>query len=73
MNVNNELDSFSHWCRANFLTVNTAKTKCMLFTTSRVRVNTLLTLYLNGSRLGFVSMYRYLGIDLDNEFTQCPE
>lgn len=68
--VNAELDLFSIWCRANLLTVNTSKTKCMVFRPQRMRNDDQLTpvqgnLYLNDSKLEFVSHYRYLGIELD--------
>lgn len=66
--VNEELETFSHWCRANSLTVNTSKTKCMLFSTKGVSKDLLYNdfrLDLNGERLGFVDTYRYLGVELD--------
>lgn len=62
--INKELDTFCQWCRANFLTVNTAKTKSMLFSAKSANsqiVNGGLQLRLNGEDLEFVNSYRYLG------------
>lgn len=68
--VNHELDLFGHWCRNNLLTVNTSKTKCMLFTAGKfVKLPALIRLFLNGSVLSFVPVYRYLGVDLDAHLT----
>lgn len=37
--VNSELELFSLWCRSNFLTVNTSKTKCVLFSPNKALHN----------------------------------
>lgn len=68
--VNAELENFSQWCRFNFLTVNTSKTKCMLFSPScmsKQMLNEKLQIRLNGEILGFVDTYRYLGVELDTK------
>lgn len=59
--INEELSSFEQWCRANLLTVNTDKSKCMLFRTSYYKGTDMESkippLLLNGERLGFVNHY----------------
>lgn len=65
---------FSQWCRANYLTVNTSKTKFMLFTPSPNRKQpnkhtAPFSLVLDGVELSFVRVYRYLGVDLDCHLT----
>lgn len=68
--INNELQNFSEWCKANFLTINVKKTRCMMFGASKQRLNkefhdALPALFLNGERLTYVDQYKYLGINLD--------
>lgn len=70
--INNELLIFSEWCKANFLTINVQKTRCMMFGASRQRLSNefqgvLPEMYLNGEKLTYVEQYRYLGIELDNQ------
>lgn len=69
--VNNELSIFSEWCKKFFLTINVQKTRCMMFSSSKQRINnefhgTLPELFLNNVKLAYVEQYRYLGIELDS-------
>lgn len=70
--INIELGLFRDWCRANYLTVNTSKTKCMIFSvkansSQMARID--YSLRLNGQTLDFVNSYRYLGVELDTKLT----
>lgn len=68
--INDELSLFGEWCRANYLTVNTSKTKCMIFSVKANgshMVNIEHSLRLNGEILDFVKSYRYLGVELDTK------
>lgn len=70
--INKELELFSTWCRANYLTVNTSKTKCMLFSVkvdSPVAEKLKDSLLFNGQVLEFVNLYRYLGVELDSKLS----
>ena len=62
-----DLDKLSNWCEKNQLTVNTSKTKAMLFGMRHVIKSTPpLTLVLNDEKLQFVESYKYLDATLDN-------
>lgn len=70
MLINDDLKQLELWCRANKLTINVEKSKCMLFVAPLSRFKnydtaTLPDLCLNGARLTYVNTYRYLGIELD--------
>lgn len=72
--INAELSILSNWCRANVVTVNTDKTKCMMFAPTQRKLELklkgrCLDLVLNGKKIGFVDSYRYLGIEIDNCLT----
>ena len=65
--LQSDLDKISNWCEKNRLTVNTSKTKAMLFGMRHVIKSTPpLTLVLNDEKLQFVVSYEYLGGTLDN-------
>ena len=60
------LDKFSKWCAVNALTINTNKTKVMVFG-SRYRIKNCKKpmLFINNEQLQFVPTFKYLGINLD--------
>ena len=61
------LDLFSMWCKQNKLSVNTRKTKVMVFTASKRKLNGMhVNIYMNESKLDVVNSYKYLGITLDS-------
>ena len=65
--VQNEIDDFAIWCQENKLSIDTGKTKAMLFGSRNIIKNTQLTnLLLNGDRVHFVHEYTYLGAHLDS-------
>ena len=61
------LDYISRWCSKIKLTVNAKKTKQMLVLRYKDPADTTdnLSVYFAGSRLGNVSAYKYLGVDID--------
>ena len=60
------LDEFGHWCRVNRLTVNTKKSKLMVFgTRAKVKKAKNIQVFLNGIRLQKVPTFKYLGMVLD--------
>ena len=65
--LQSDLDKLSKWCETNLLTVNTSKTKAILFETRHV-VKSIhpLTLVLNDEKLQFVESYKYLDATLGN-------
>ena len=68
--VQAELDRLHGWCQRNKLTINTCKTKTMLFgTKSMIQNNNLNHLQIGGENIGYVTSYPYLGIKLDNKLT----
>lgn len=69
--VNEELAILGDWCRCNKLTINVDKTKCMMLTSTEKKYNLEfkgknIDLFLNGMKLGYISNYRYLGIEVDS-------
>ena len=61
------LNSFSKWCSANKLSLNTNKTKMMVFgTRNKVKKAKNVVLKLEGSQLQVVPTYKYLGFTLDS-------
>ena len=58
------LDEFRHWCKVNKLTVNTKKSKLMVFgTRAKIKKAKNVRLFLNGDKLQKV--FKYLGMVLD--------
>ena len=61
-----DLDTLGGWCTSNMLSVNTKKSKVMLFGTQRyIKSNQKPDLKLSNSKLEYVNHYKYLGVDLD--------
>ena len=66
--LQSDLDNIDVWCRWNQLTVNTSKTKCMLFGSKRfLDVRMLPKITLSGNIIQFVENFKYLGVILDNK------
>ena len=64
--LQNDLDCYLTWCQQNKLSVNTTKTKLMVFAASKRKLNTLnLNLHLDNERLMVAPSYKYLGVILD--------
>ena len=62
-----DLNLFSHWCAVNKLTVNTAKSKMMVFgSRSKIKKAKNAKLYLSGDSLKKVPTFKYLGVILDS-------
>ena len=60
------LDEFGHWCKVNKLTVNTKKSKLMVFgTRAKIKKAKNVRLFLNGDKLQKVPTFKYLGMVLD--------
>ena len=66
-NMQEVLNYTSIWCNKNKLTVNAKKTKQMLVLRNKELTDSVEALYVSfaGARLGNVSTYKYLGVDLD--------
>ena len=65
-----DLDVLSRWCHDNMLTINTRKTKCILFGRKGVnKVENLQKVYLGQMEVEVVNHYRYLGVILDSNMT----
>ena len=61
------LNVFSHWCHVNKLSINTGKTKLMVFgTRHKVKKAKRVRLSLEGAPLQIVPTYKYLGFTLDS-------
>ena len=64
--LQNILDKFSKWCAINALTINTNKTKTMLFgSRNRIKNSYKPELFINKELLQLVPTYKYLGVNLD--------
>ena len=68
--INRELDKLNIWLKLNKLTLNVAKTKCMIFRKRR-RI-TPVELTIDGQEIDVVSQYRFLGIMLDETLSWKP-
>ena len=68
--LQNNMDNFDKWCEVNKLTVNTKKSKLMVFgSRSRVKKSKNAKIYLNGEILQRVPTFKYLGFTLDPTLT----
>ena len=63
-NINHELENISNWLKLNKLSLNTSKTKCMLFNTINKRLPSL-HLHINNQDIEHVKTFEYLGIKID--------
>ena len=65
-NLQENVDIFTNWCVVNKLTINTKKTKIMIFGSRyNIKRNPTMDLLINGEKLQIVPTYKYLGINLD--------
>ena len=69
--INQELNSLCMWLNSNRLSLNTSKTKCMVFQKANRR-NFQLRLKINDTPLEFVETFNFLGIILDHHLTFKP-
>ena len=61
-----DIEQLEHWCMLNRLTVNTTKTKVMLFGSRRfILKNHHPPIHLNNTPLRYADDYKYLGVILD--------
>ena len=67
-NINDELQNISIWLKSNKLSLNTNKTKCMIFHNIQKKVDQP-EIKLNGKQIETVSSFNYLGILLDTALT----
>ena len=60
------ISKFSKWCAINALTVNTSKTKIMLFgSRNKIKNAYKPEIFINNEKLQMVPTYKYLGVNLD--------
>lgn len=76
--INSDLNLLGEWCMCNKLTINVDKSKSMLFIAPlskycHLDLNESPDLYLNGTKLGYVKSYRYLGLELDDQDGSPPK
>lgn len=69
--INNDLERLGLWCKRNKLTINVTKSKGMLFTAPLSNYRNMDTavlpeLLLNDTKLDYVKVYKYLGVNLDS-------
>ena len=62
--LNNDLTSITNWLKANKLSLNTAKTKAILFHTPQRRVQHP-ELYIDNVKVNFVDQFNFLGVILN--------
>ena len=68
-----DLDTLVAWCNKNGLTINTKKTKGMIFGTKKqLRRTVLPKLKMKNQELNYVKTYKYLGIILDQSLSYNP-
>jgi hypothetical protein len=66
--INAELNNVSNWLKVNKLSLNSSKTKAMLFHTVRKNV-TFPNISINGTPIEFVESFDYLGIIIDKNLS----
>jgi len=69
--INTELEQINNWFKLNKLSVNSAKTKAMLFHTVQKRVPDV-PISIDGTIIDFVKEFKYLGVILDSHLTWKP-
>ena len=67
-NIDTELENISLWLKLNKLSLNSSKTKAMLFHTVRKNVN-YPNIMINGTIIDFVDSFNYLGITIDKHLS----
>jgi hypothetical protein len=68
--INIELNKLMDWIHINKLSLNTSKTKCMIFHTRQRRLNNFIPkLSISGELIEHVSTFNFLGLTLDEHLT----
>ena len=67
-NINNELTNVSDWLKLNRLSLNTDKTKAMIFHMPQRHINPP-SININGNEIEFVNNFNFLGITIDSNIT----
>jgi len=71
VDVNYEINKISKWMKANQLSLNSNKTKAMVFHMQQKRVH-IPELFIDGNSIEFVSSFNFLGICLDSSLSWKP-
>jgi hypothetical protein len=66
--INNELSAINNWMKINKLSLNSSKTKSMLFHAAQKRV-TYPKIYIDNHEIEFVNKFNFLGLHLDSGLT----
>ena len=70
---NNELSRIDQWLIANKLSINTSKTKCMLFRSKHSNTQHInLNLFIRNNKIEQVSSLKFLGVYIDEYLSWCP-
>ena len=70
---NNELSRIDQWLIANKLSINTSKTKCMLFRSKHSNTQHInLNLFIRNNKIERVSSLKFLGVYIDEYLSWCP-
>ena len=70
---NNEISRIDQWLIANKLSINTSKTKCMLFRSKHSNTqHTNLNLFIRNNKIEQVSSLKFLGVYIDEYLSWCP-
>lgn len=70
-NINRELNLINEWFKINRLSLNSSKTKAMIFHTPQKKVNKI-KLQINDTEIEYVDQFDYLGIIFDSNMTWKP-
>jgi hypothetical protein len=62
---NADLDIVDNWCQANFLALNSRKTKAMIFSPLPITIYPIIKIHQNV--VEFVDCYKYLGLEIDSK------
>lgn len=63
------VQTFTKWCRDNFLDLNVRKTKEMVIDFRRASIDDIPDLFIEGSKVERVHVYKYLGTTIDDRFS----
>ena len=64
--INNELHTIHSWLKANKLSLNIGKTKCMIFHFKQKKILINPNIKIDNKELSFVDQYKFLGLKIDN-------
>ena len=68
-NVNQQLVKLEKWFKANKLTVNGSKTKAILFSKKKIKVEDRPKIYIDNTEIEYVNHFKFLGIRLDDQLS----